>query len=173
MQAQLGRRLLVFRLAACEGRVSNRNGRSFWSAQSNNLGVELHGERLNDAGPKPRFRLGKDAIRFSKPVIDDGKFPVRTRVMFEDAIFKAAQIAYDANFNGKVLVFSWPAAGRFYKYNYDRDSAQFSVGDLLTILRILTEESEIGEKLKAGRALTDYELHCVIHVQLPQIRLRA
>ena len=93
--------------------------------------------------------------------------------MFEDAIFKAAQIAYDANFNGKVLVFSWPAAGRFYKYNYDRDSAQFSVGDLLTILRILTEESEIGEKLKAGRALTDYELHCVIHVQLPQIRLRA
>jgi esterase/lipase superfamily enzyme len=65
-------------------------------------------------------------------------------VPFEDAIFKAAQIAYDPNFDGSVLVFSWPSAGEFYKYDYDRESAQFSGGDLLSILRILTEE--IGEK---------------------------
>ena len=61
-------------------------------------------------------------------------------VPFEDAIFKAAQIAYDANFDGKVLVFSWPSAGEPYKYDYDRESAQFSGGDLLKVLQILTEE---------------------------------
>jgi lanthanide-dependent methanol dehydrogenase len=63
---------------------------------------------------------------------------------FEDSIFKAAQIAYDAGFGGSVLVFAWPSAGALYKYDYDRESAHFSVGDLLIILRILTEE--IGDE---------------------------
>ena len=70
-KAQL-RRWLVFRLSACKGRMSNRDGRSFWSTQSNNLRVELLGECLNNAGAKPGFGLGKDAVRFSNPVIDDG-----------------------------------------------------------------------------------------------------
>jgi esterase/lipase superfamily enzyme len=65
-------------------------------------------------------------------------------VMFQDAVFKAAQIAYDANFGGSVLVFSWPSAGEIIKYDYDRESAEFSGGDLLQVLRILTEE--IGDK---------------------------
>jgi esterase/lipase superfamily enzyme len=65
-------------------------------------------------------------------------------VPFQDAVFKAAQIAYDANFSGSVLAFSWPSAGALYKYDYDRESAQFSGGDLLSVLRILTEE--IDEK---------------------------
>ena len=56
--------------------MSNRDGRSFWSTQSNNLGVELLGERPNNASAKPGFGLGKDAVRFSNPVIDDGKFLV-------------------------------------------------------------------------------------------------
>jgi esterase/lipase superfamily enzyme len=63
-------------------------------------------------------------------------------VSFQDAIFKAAQIAYDANFEGSVLVFSWPSAGELLKYDYDRESAEFSSGDLLGVLRILTEEIE-------------------------------
>jgi esterase/lipase superfamily enzyme len=65
-------------------------------------------------------------------------------VSFQDAAYKAAQIAYDANFGGSVLVFSWPSAGELAKYDYDRESADFSGGDLLLVLRILTEE--IGDK---------------------------
>jgi esterase/lipase superfamily enzyme len=65
-------------------------------------------------------------------------------VTFQDAVFKAAQIAYDANFGGSVLVFSWPSAGELLKYDYDRESAEFSGGDLLQVLRVLTEE--IGDK---------------------------
>jgi hypothetical protein len=41
-------------------------------------------------------------------------------VPFQDAVFKAAQIAYDANFGGSVLVFSWPSAGALCRYDYDR-----------------------------------------------------
>jgi esterase/lipase superfamily enzyme len=65
-------------------------------------------------------------------------------VTFQDAVFKAAQIAYDANFGGSVLVFSWPSAGELFKYDYDRESAEFSGGDLLQVLRVLTEE--VGDK---------------------------
>ncbi|MBR1066885.1 alpha/beta hydrolase [Bradyrhizobium liaoningense] len=65
-------------------------------------------------------------------------------VKFDDAIYKAAQIAYDANFGGSVLVFSWPSAGNPLRYDYDRISADYSVDDLLRILKILTEE--IGDK---------------------------
>jgi esterase/lipase superfamily enzyme len=61
-------------------------------------------------------------------------------VRFADAVFKAAQIAYDANFGGSVVVFSWPSAGEVLKYDYDRESALFSSGDLLGLLRIMTEE---------------------------------
>jgi esterase/lipase superfamily enzyme len=65
-------------------------------------------------------------------------------VPFNDAIFEAAQIAYDAGFVGSVLVFSWPSAGTWYEYDYDRESAQFSAGDLLSILRVMADE--IGDK---------------------------
>ena len=65
-------------------------------------------------------------------------------VPFEDAVYKAAQIAYDANFGGSVIAFSWPSAGALLGYDYDRDSAEASSRDLLQLLRILNEE--IGKK---------------------------
>jgi esterase/lipase superfamily enzyme len=60
-------------------------------------------------------------------------------VRFEDAIFKAAQIAYDANFSGGVVVFSWPSAGELLKYDYDAQSALFSSGQLLTVMKMLSK----------------------------------
>ena len=51
-------------------------------------------------------------------------------VTFADAIFKAAQIAFDANFAGTVLVFSWPSAGNLFKYDKDRESAEFAAPHL-------------------------------------------
>src|SRR5262245_13708943 len=38
-------------------------------------------------------------------------------------------------------------------------------------LTVVGEDSEVGEKLKAGRALTEYELHLVIDVWLLHKRL--
>jgi esterase/lipase superfamily enzyme len=65
-------------------------------------------------------------------------------VPFEDALFRAAQIAYDSNYGGTVLVFSWPSAGALLGYDYDSVSAEFASGDLLQILRMVSEE--IGAK---------------------------
>ena len=59
-------------------------------------------------------------------------------VPFADAVFKAAQIAYDANFGGTTIVFSWPSAGDLIKYDYDRESADFSSGDLFNLLKLVT-----------------------------------
>jgi esterase/lipase superfamily enzyme len=65
-------------------------------------------------------------------------------VTFADAVFKAAQIAFDANFPGSVLVFSWPSAGALLKYDEDRESAEFAAPDLAKIFHLLSKE--IGEK---------------------------
>jgi pimeloyl-ACP methyl ester carboxylesterase len=65
-------------------------------------------------------------------------------VTFADAIYEAAQIAYDANFPGSVLAFSWPSAGALLKYDEDRESAEFAAPDLGQILQMLS--AEIGDK---------------------------
>ena len=45
-------------------------------------------------------------------------------------------------------------------------------GNILAFaLTVVGEDSEIGEKLKAGQALTDYELHLVVDVYLLHKRL--
>lgn len=65
-------------------------------------------------------------------------------VSFSDAVFKAAQIAYDANFGGSVLVFSWPSAGSLLKYDKDRESAEFAAPHLVQLFHLVMEE--IGKK---------------------------
>ena len=60
---------------------------------------------------------------------------------FRDAIFKAAQIAYDANFPGSVLAFSWPSAGELLGYDYDTVSAGFSTSDLLDLMQLVTRDA--------------------------------
>jgi esterase/lipase superfamily enzyme len=65
-------------------------------------------------------------------------------VKFADAVFKAAQIAYDANFPGSVLVFSWPSAGEVIMYDQDQTNAQAAVPHLAEIFRLLS--TEIGRK---------------------------
>jgi esterase/lipase superfamily enzyme len=59
-------------------------------------------------------------------------------------VFKAAQIAYDANFPGSVLVFSWPSAANVFYYDQDQTNAQAAVPHLAEIFRLLS--SEIGKK---------------------------
>ena len=63
---------------------------------------------------------------------------------FTDAIFKAAQIAFDANFSGTVVVFSWPSAGNPLEYDKDRESAEAASPHLAQLLQLIS--SEIGKK---------------------------
>ena len=56
---------------------------------------------------------------------------------FEDAIYKAAQIAFDANFRGTVAAFSWPSRGQLLQYDYDQVSADISATALMEVLRLI------------------------------------
>jgi esterase/lipase superfamily enzyme/uncharacterized protein (DUF2147 family) len=101
---------------------------------------------------KDHFRLRSIASLNQSDLIDGLKknadgvllFIHGYNVPFDDAVFKAAQIAYDANFGGSVLVFSWPSAGVLLGYDHDRESALFSGEDLLKVFRLLSDD--IGQK---------------------------
>jgi esterase/lipase superfamily enzyme len=64
---------------------------------------------------------------------------------FEDAVFKAAQIAYDTNFPGLPIAFSWPSKGNTAAYDYDRESALFSRGPLLELLHLIREQAGVSK----------------------------
>jgi esterase/lipase superfamily enzyme len=53
---------------------------------------------------------------------------------FKEAVFKTAQIAFDANFPGKVIAYSWPSKASVTGYDYDRESALASAASLLMLL---------------------------------------
>lgn len=65
-------------------------------------------------------------------------------VTFADAVFRAAQIAFDANFAGTVVSFSWPSAGELVAYDRDRESAEFAVPHLAAMFELLSKD--VGKK---------------------------
>lgn len=42
---------------------------------------------------------------------------------FDVALYRTAQIAYDIDFDGAPMLYSWPSGGNFTSYNYDRESS--------------------------------------------------
>jgi esterase/lipase superfamily enzyme len=56
-------------------------------------------------------------------------------VSFEDAAVRAAQVAADLNFDGSILLFSWPSAASVTAYVRDQQSARNAGFQLLRILR--------------------------------------
>jgi esterase/lipase superfamily enzyme len=54
---------------------------------------------------------------------------------FEDAAVRAAQVAADLNFDGSVLLFSWPSAASVTAYVRDQQSARNAGYQLLRVLR--------------------------------------
>jgi esterase/lipase superfamily enzyme len=62
-------------------------------------------------------------------------------VTFYDAIFKAAQIAFDANYQGTVIAFAWPSAANTLLYDYDNVSARYSPPALLEVLQLVRAQA--------------------------------
>ena len=56
-------------------------------------------------------------------------------VAFEDAAVRAAQVAADLNFDGTVLLFSWPSAASVTAYVRDQQAARNAGYQLLRVLR--------------------------------------
>lgn len=61
-------------------------------------------------------------------------------VSFADAARRAAQFAYDLEFQGLPVLYSWPSEGSTLKYSVDEDNALWTVDHFETVLtRLLTE----------------------------------
>jgi esterase/lipase superfamily enzyme len=111
-----------------------RPGKFFWIwARAENAARYFTIQKLNEGSRETLI----DALRKSGESILI--FVHGYNASFKDAIFKAAQIAFDSNFGGEVIAFSWPSATHWVKYDYDRESANYSVPALASLLRDVSE----------------------------------
>jgi esterase/lipase superfamily enzyme len=74
-------------------------------------------------------------------------------VSFADAIFKTAQIVFDANFPGKAVAFSWPSSASIEDYDYDREGALASPGALLSLLSRIKADAKIENLFVVAHSL--------------------
>jgi esterase/lipase superfamily enzyme len=72
-------------------------------------------------------------------------------VTFPEAVRRTAQLAFDLNFKGAPICYSWPSAGEFSKYPADEASAEWSTEHFVTFLNRL---------VSAGVART---IHLIAH----------
>jgi esterase/lipase superfamily enzyme len=62
-------------------------------------------------------------------------------VTFEDAVLRAAQIAYDLGFQGAPILFSWPSQGTYAGYPVDETNVRWATPHLTRFLKDLRERS--------------------------------
>ncbi|UWU75571.1 alpha/beta hydrolase [Bradyrhizobium huanghuaihaiense] len=74
-------------------------------------------------------------------------------VAFSDAAFKAAQIAFDANYKGRVMMYSWPSKGGLLDYDYDRESALYAPDGLFDLLQLIKKEGKVSRIIVIAHSL--------------------
>jgi esterase/lipase superfamily enzyme len=79
-----------------------------------------------------RAEIGKQAVALNNPGIL--VFIHGFNTSFADAARRAGQLAYDLNFAGSTVVFSWPSLNDIYKYTADEQNAEWSISDMKTVL---------------------------------------
>ncbi|WP_328785413.1 alpha/beta hydrolase [Streptomyces canus] len=135
---------------------------------------------------KPRlFRLrfraspAKDVLVGSTSLSDPGSFADEARsllagltskqaiifvhgynVGFADASVRAAQIAYDLNFSGLLMVYSWPSRSAVLSYPEDENNARWTVSHFQDFLRLVltgsgVEVAHVVAHSMGGRVVTE------------------
>jgi esterase/lipase superfamily enzyme len=64
-------------------------------------------------------------------------------VTFDNALYRAAQLAYDIGFDGVPCVFSWPSGGELTDYIYDEESARLSAPRLQEFIQSILEHESV------------------------------
>lgn len=67
-------------------------------------------------------------------------------VVFDDALFRTAQIAYDTGFDGGAFLYSWPSSGKFLGYAHDLkrvNGAREHLIDFLNLIRTKTGATKV------------------------------
>jgi esterase/lipase superfamily enzyme len=62
---------------------------------------------------------------------------------FEEAVYRFAQIVYDARVNVAPVLFTWPSGGNVTDYVFDRDSAVYSRDALELLLQALVKDPNV------------------------------
>lgn len=82
-----------------------------------------------------RARIGKQATALDNPGIL--VFIHGYNTSFADAARRCGQLAYDLNFAGAPVIFSWPSRAELVAYTVDEQNAEWSVQDMKAVLAAL------------------------------------
>ena len=72
---------------------------------------------------------------------------------FQESLYRLAQIAADAGFNGTAILFSWPSQADVGAYDADREAALASRDDLMALLQMVTSSPQAGEILVVAHSM--------------------
>ena len=75
---------------------------------------------------------------------------------FEEAVYRFAQIVYDARVNVAPVLFTWPSGGRVTDYVYDRDSAVYSRDALEVVLQALVKDPNVDSISILAHSMGNY-----------------
>ena len=108
---------------------------------------------INEDPTKHVVLLGIDRLE-EGPFMDDLRETISTsqgeeafvfvhgyNVTFENAARRTAQLAYDLDFKGAPIFYSWPSQGNLLKYTVDEENVNWSVPHLKQFLRLIAEQS--------------------------------
>ena len=75
---------------------------------------------------------------------------------FEEAVYRFAQIVYDARVNVAPVLFTWPSGGNVTDYVYDRDSAMYSRDALEAVLQTLVKDPNVDSISILAHSMGNY-----------------
>jgi esterase/lipase superfamily enzyme len=75
---------------------------------------------------------------------------------FEEAVYRFAQIVYDARVDVAPVLFTWPSGGRVTDYVYDRDSAVYSRDALEVVLQALVKDPNVDSISILAHSMGNY-----------------
>ncbi|WP_438617696.1 alpha/beta hydrolase [Oryzifoliimicrobium ureilyticus] len=65
--------------------------------------------------------------------------------LYEDAVYRFAQIVHDSHADVAPVVFTWPSRGSIFDYNYDKESTNYSRDALEELLTRTADNPAVGE----------------------------
>jgi esterase/lipase superfamily enzyme len=75
---------------------------------------------------------------------------------FEEAVYRFAQIVYDARVDVAPVLFTWPSGGNVTDYVYDRDSAMYSRDALEVLLQALVKDQNVDSISILAHSMGNY-----------------
>jgi esterase/lipase superfamily enzyme len=100
-----------------------------------------------------RSQFSSDIARVSRSGKQVGVFVHGFNYSYQEALFRAAQMAADADLDGMPVVFSWPSQASITGYVADKESATYSRDALAQLLSDLAHEKTKGNIVVFGHSM--------------------